>query len=149
MGDALVGLTAPNLCAPMCDSSPPKASILLALEHRPSAELLREHLRRQGHETVHVEDGRDAHQYLETESPGAVVAGTRLPGRTGSELVRLVPPLDPPIVLLGRRGNDGEVVQALEQGAADYITRPFSPPVAAARVRRVLSFREALSHVAA
>lgn len=129
----------------MSDSSPTEPSILLALEHRPSAELLREHLRRKGHDTVHVENGRDARHHLDTKSPGAVVAGTRLPGRTGMELVHLVPPFDPPIVLLGRRGNDREVVRALEQGAADYLTRPFSPPIAVARVRRVLSLRNALA----
>lgn len=129
----------------MPPSSAPDATILLALEHGPSAELLREHFRRQGHETVHVEDGQEARRHLETDPPDAVVAGTRLPGRTGIELVQLVPPLDPPIVLLGRQGNDGEIVRAFERGAADFITRPFSPPVAVARVRRVMSFRDAMS----
>lgn len=129
----------------MSASSAPDATILLALEHGPSAELLHEHLRRQGLETVHVEDGREARRHLEAESPEAVVAGARLPGRTGIELVQLVPPLDPPIVLLGRQGNDEEIVRAFERGAADFITRPFSPPVAVARVRRVMSFRNAMS----
>jgi len=127
-------------------SVPPSSRpILLALEHRPSAELLHEHLRRQGHTTVHVDDGQDAHRRLKRDSFGAVVAGARLPGRTGLELLRLVPTLDPPIVLIGRRGSDGEVVQALEQGAADYVTRPFSPPVAVARIRRAASLRDDLT----
>ena len=129
--------------------SPSSRPLLLALEHRPSAELLHEHLRRRGHTTVHVEDGREGHRRLERTPFGAVVAGARLPGRTGLELLRLVPPLDPPIVLLGRRGSDGEVVQALEQGAADYITRPFSPPVAVARIRRAVSLRDDLVQAAA
>lgn len=126
-------------------TAPAPSPILLALEHQPSAELLREHLRRKGHDTAHVEDGQEALRRLRDDPPGAVVAGTRLPGRPGIELIRHVPPLDPPIILLGRRGNDGEVVRALERGAADFITRPFSPPVAVARVRRVLSFRHAPS----
>jgi DNA-binding response OmpR family regulator len=67
-----------------------------------------------------------------------MVAQARLPGRTGLELLRQVPPLEPAVILLGREGNDEVIVRAFEFGAADYITRPFSPSVAVARILRFL-----------
>lgn len=117
------------------------ANVLLALEHQPSADLLSDRLNRGGNNTTHVQDGRAAHDALQTEEIDVMVAAPRLPGRTGLELLREYPALRPPVVILGRRGNDDEIVRAFEMGAADYITIPFSPRIAAARIRRCLQFR--------
>lgn len=118
-------------------------SILLAVEHQISAELLADRLRRAELSVMRVTDGHRASEVMEKERVGVAVAEARLAGRTGLELVRRRPVFDPPIVVLGRRGNDDEVVRALELGAADYITRPFSPRIATARIRRFLRLRRA------
>jgi DNA-binding response OmpR family regulator len=109
--------------------------VLLAVEHDISAELLADRLDRAGLAVRRVKNGRRAESIM-GQGIGVVVAEVRLGGRTGLELVRGHPPLDPPIILLGRRGNDEEVVRAFDLGAADYITRPFSPRIATARIRR-------------
>lgn len=123
----------------MADSSSPPSttSVLLALAHEPSRDLLTDRLRRDGARVEHVADGTDAQRRIQDDSFGVVVAETRLPGRTGLELLRFFPPLQPPFVLLGRRGNDDEVTRAFELGAADYVTLPFSPRIATARILRV------------
>lgn len=111
-------------------------SVLLAVEHAVSAELLADRLERKGLGVERVKDGRQAEREITAGTCGVVVAEVRLTGCTGLELLRRVPVFDPPILLLGRRGNDEEVVRAFELGAADYITRPFSPRIATARVCR-------------
>ena len=113
------------------------APVLLALNHDPSRDLLSDRLRRMGAEIQTVDDGMDAQRRIQDESFGVVVAETRLPGRTGLELLRFFPTLRPPFVLIGRQGNDEEIVRAFELGAADYFTLPFSPRIAAARILRV------------
>lgn len=113
------------------------APVLLALDHKPSRELLADRLRRMGAEVQTLDDGTDARDAIQEQSLGVVVAETRLPGRTGLELLRSFPTLRPPFVLLGRRGNDEEVIRAFELGAADYLTLPFSPRIATARIMRV------------
>lgn len=90
-----------------------------------------------------VSNGETAREAMADTPVGILVAEARLPGRTGMELLRRLPPLDPPIILLGRRGNDDEIVRAYEQGAVGYITRPFSPRVAAAQIRRFLTLGNA------
>lgn len=111
--------------------------MLLAVEHEISAQLLEDRLRRQGGCVDHVPDGKAARRRVRQENYAVVVAEARLPGCTGLELLRSTPSLQPPIVLLGRRGNDEEVVRAFEMGAADYLTRPFAPRIAVARILRV------------
>ncbi len=112
------------------------AAVLLAIEHGPSAELLANRLERRGVNTDRVQNGNDVLDFMREKALDVIVAQTRLPGRTGIELVRQVPYLDPAVVLIGRDGNDDEIVRGLKLGAADYITRPFSPKVAAMRVLR-------------
>lgn len=123
----------------MPDSSLPSSSVsvLLALTHEPSTNLLTDRLRREDVRVEWVDDGTAAEHAIQDDSFGVVVAETRLPGRTGLELLRSVPPLRPPFVLMGRRGNDDEVTRAFELGAADYLSLPFSPRIATARILRV------------
>lgn len=126
----------------LSDPSRPR-SALLAIEHAPSADLLSDRLARGNVDVTQVSNGETAREAMAETPVGILVAEARLPGRTGMELLRLLPPLDPPIILLGRRGNDDEIVRAYEQGAVGYITRPFSPRVAAAQIRRFLALRDA------
>lgn len=110
--------------------------ILLALSHRPSANLLEDRLS-QDATTVRVHDGEEALQRIRKNSFGVVVAETGLPGRTGLELLQLVPPLQPPFVLMGRRAGEEDVIRAFDSHAFDYFTRPFAPSIVAARILRI------------
>jgi PleD family two-component response regulator len=116
--------------------NPSAPAVLFAVEDAITRSLLADRLERRDVQTVDATDGDAALSILERTAVDVLVAETRLPGRTGFELLRRVPPHDPAVVLIGRRGNDAEVVKAFELGAADYITRPFAPEVAAARIYR-------------
>ncbi|MFB6248015.1 MAG: response regulator [Salinibacter sp.] len=111
--------------------------MLLALAHEPSRDLLADRLRRTDAEVHTLGDGTDARRTIQEQSFGVVVAESRLPGRTGLELLRFFPTLRPPFIVMGRQGNDEEVVRAFELGAADYFALPFSPRIATARILRV------------
>jgi two-component system phosphate regulon response regulator PhoB len=68
-----------------------------------------------------------------------------LPGVDGLEVCRRLK-ADPktsgiPIVMLTAKGDEADVVAGLELGAADYVTKPFSPRVLSARVKAVLRRR--------
>ena len=43
-----------------------------------------------------------------------------------------------PIIMVSAKGEEADIVAGLEQGAEDYITKPFSPRVLIARLRAVL-----------
>jgi len=123
----------------MANQSPsiPPAPVLLAVSHEQARDLLADRLRRADADVQSVGNGTDARREIQEQAFGVVVAETRLPGRSGLELLRSFPTLRPPFVLLGQQGNDEEIERAFELGAADYFTLPFSPSIATARVMRV------------
>lgn len=116
--------------------------VLLAVEDEVSADLLLHRMTRRGIHPEHVEDGEEAFNRIQVKAYDLILIETRLPGLTGLELLRRTPSDeiagDPQIILLGRRGNNEEIVRAFELGAVEYIQRPFAPEVALARIFRFL-----------
>lgn len=116
--------------------------VLLAVQDDVSADLLAHRLSRRGLSPVRARHGGEAATQLASSRFDLVVIEMRLPGLTGLELLKRVSDDDvlgtPRIVILGHQGNDDEVVRAFELGAAEYLSRPFSPDVALARITRFL-----------
>lgn len=77
--------------------------------------------------------------------PDLIVLDLNLPGMDGLDVCRQLK-ADPrtaavPIVMLTGRGEETDVVRGLEMGADDYLSKPFSPKILAARLRAVLRRR--------
>jgi len=73
------------------------------------------------------------------ERPDGAILDINLPGGSGFELcAALRRESDLPILMLTVRGDEADLVRALDLGADDYLTKPFSPRTLLARVRAVL-----------
>lgn len=98
-----------------------------------------------GYEVAEAEDGREALDLLEG---GAVldllITDSLMPRMGGLELVRSVrnsknsTVASLPVIMLTSRQGERDVVDGLETGLDDYVTKPFSPDELAARVRMAL-----------
>jgi DNA-binding NtrC family response regulator len=103
--------------------------------------LLKKILTGEGYEVVDVSDAEKALEVLCRREFDLVVSDLRLPGKTGMELFRetrnsFVPP---PFILLTAYGTIEEAVEAMKEGAADFLTKPLKDPTALrAVVRKVL-----------
>ena len=89
-----------------------------------------------------VASGEEAIKAARKDLPDLVVLDLMLPGADGFAVCRALKG-DPrtagiPVVILSARGEEADIVAALELGADDYVTKPFSPRVLVARVRAVL-----------
>lgn len=75
--------------------------------------------------------------------PGVVVSDIRLPGMDGMALLKELRSIDPdlPVVLITGHGDVSLAVQAMKDGAHDFIEKPFSPEYLVAVVRRALDKR--------
>jgi two-component system KDP operon response regulator KdpE len=71
--------------------------------------------------------------------PDVLILDLGLPDLEGGEVCRRVRAQSPvPIIVLSARGADADKISALDQGADDYVTKPFSPEELLARVRVAL-----------
>jgi DNA-binding response OmpR family regulator len=97
-------------------------------------------LRRAGFEVVVANDGETALSRLRTGAADLVVLDVLLPGIDGREVLRRARQEHQkvPIILLTRVGESGERAMALEEGADDYLNKPFDPHELVARIRAVL-----------
>lgn len=100
--------------------------------------LLQASLSRVGHEVVEAPDGATAWEMLQREPIPLVITDWMMPTLSGTELIRRIREANFPgytyIILVTARDRKEDVVQGLETGADDYLTKPFDPNEMRARV---------------
>lgn len=127
---------------------------MLVVEDEPGiAELLVLNLRHEGFEVQHVPSAEAAEASVGLALPALVLLDWMLPGRSGVEQLRrwrLHPRTrELPVIMLTAKGEEGERVQGLDEGADDYLSKPFSIRELLARIRSVLRRRAPESSSAA
>jgi DNA-binding response OmpR family regulator len=96
-------------------------------------------LRQAGYPVVQANSYGTALAVYRAEAPDLAILDINLPGGSGFELcaaLRAESAL--PIMMLTARGEEADLVRALELGADDYLTKPFSPRTLLARVKALL-----------
>ena len=123
--------------------SGPAIKILVVDDEPPIRRLLRTGLGTQGYAIAEVADVAAAHAHLKSEKPDLVVLDLGLPGRNGLELLQDLrgAGIDVPVVVLSSRTDEAGIVEALERGADDYVTKPFSMNELIARIKVALRHR--------
>ena len=98
-----------------------------------------------GYDVTEVEDGQEALDALEDgDVPDLLITDSLMPRVGGLELVRKVrgsrnaSVASLPIIMLTSRQGERDIIEGLENGLDDYVTKPFSPDELAARVRTAL-----------
>lgn len=114
--------------------------ILIVDDEAPIRKLLRVGLAAEGYATVEAESGEEALARLAQDKPDLVLLDLGLPGMIGFDLLERwrAELLEVPIVILSSRTDETGIVQALELGADDYVTKPFGMRELAARLRVAL-----------
>ncbi|TCK05324.1 sigma-54-dependent transcriptional regulator [Phorcysia thermohydrogeniphila] len=100
------------------------ARILIADDERSIRLVLRKYLQSQGHEVLEVEDGQRALEILKSSPVDVAFVDIKMPAKSGLEILDEVKEV--PIVILTAYGTMDYTVSAMEKGAVDYITKPFS-----------------------
>jgi DNA-binding response OmpR family regulator len=92
-----------------------------------------------GYAVVKAADTGAAIRVFEAELPNLVILDINLPSGSGFDVCRAIRGRsDVPIMMLTVRGEEEDLVRALELGADDYLTKPFSPRTLLARVKALL-----------
>ena len=105
---------------------------------------VRDALTRSGYAPVVTGDPEDVPRLMAEEPPRLVLLDLVLPGSDGIELMERVREIaDVPVIFLSAYGQDEVIARAFDEGAADYVVKPFSPTELAARIRAALRKRGA------
>jgi len=122
--------------------------ILIVDDEPQITRVLRTSLVSNGHEVTVAQDGADALEKFLKAEPDLVITDLAMPGMDGIELTREIRERsDVPIIVLSVRSNDLSKVAALDEGADDYITKPFSIQELLARVRVQMRRKAAVEEV--
>lgn len=119
--------------------------ILVADDDRVVRRIITAKLSGLGYEIIEAYDGQEALERLEDGViPSVLITDQLMPRMNGLQLVREIrksqnPALSRlPVIMLTSKGSERDIIEGLESGLDDYVTKPFSPDELAARVRTVM-----------
>ncbi len=117
-------------CILVADDDP---LIIRLLEHR---------LRHRGYDVISAPDGETALDLAIREKPDLILLDGMMPGLDGFEVLRRLKEnpetIEIPVVMLTARSQEGDIVDGLTSGAADYMVKPFIPEELIARIQRIV-----------
>ena len=118
----------------------PSATVLLVDDEAPIRRSLGPYLERSGYRVLLASDGAEALDLLASYQVDIIVSDVLMPRMDGRELVRRVRAGGAwtPIILLTQVDASYERISALDDGADDYLSKPFDPAELASRIRAVL-----------
>ncbi len=116
------------------------AGKILVVDDEPQIRrVMRTVLTRHGYEVVDARSGNEALAELRVELPDLVLLDLNLPGIGGIEACRTIRAgSEVPIIVLSVRQSEKDKVEALDAGADDYVSKPFSMEELLARIRAAL-----------
>jgi two-component system KDP operon response regulator KdpE len=110
--------------------------ILIVDDERQITRVLRTSLQSSGYEVSVANNGMEAFNLFKSVAPDLIITDLSMPEMDGLELTRAIRSIsEVPIIVLSVRGQEPIKVAALDEGADDYVTKPFSMQELLARVR--------------
>lgn len=121
------------------------ARILVVDDNPSNTKALRQRLELDGHEVLEAAEGVGALELVAAERPDLVLLDIMMPGMDGFEVCRRIKELDGvgfiPVIMVTALDAREALVRALDEGADEYVTKPFEPVELMARVRSMLRIR--------
>jgi DNA-binding response OmpR family regulator len=113
--------------------------VLIADDDRDLLDLIAFTLSQAGFLPVKAQDGTAALALFESEAPDLIVLDINMPGASGFKVCETIRTQSAvPIMMLTARNEEEDLVRALELGADDYLTKPFSPRTLLARIKALM-----------
>jgi two-component system KDP operon response regulator KdpE len=115
------------------------SKILVVDDERQITRMLRASLQSSGYEVLLASNGLEGLEQFKEGQPDLIISDLAMPVMNGLEFTRAVRSVaQTPMIVLSVRDSEAMKVQALDEGADDYLTKPFSMPELLARVRAQL-----------
>ena len=140
--DAVAGV--PRLSARRERAEKERTRILTVDDDPQTLRYVRDALAGAGYAPIVTGDPQEAASLVEANDPHLVLLDLMLPGTDGIELMGdILDMADVPVIFLSAYGQEEIIARAFENGADDYVVKPFSPTELVARIKAALRKREA------
>ncbi|MDX9826473.1 MAG: sigma-54 dependent transcriptional regulator [Spirochaetia bacterium] len=125
--------------------------ILIVDDEARMAESIKEYFQPEGLESDLASNGQEGRRKLEENAYDALVSDLRMPGMDGMQLLRWVKEEGPdiPVIMISAHGDIRDAVDAMREGAYDYLVKPFDPDELLLKVRKAVDNRRLRLSVAA
>ena len=111
-------------------------NVVLVEDDAELSEALARALTMQGYTITVAGNGLDGVKAVVASTPDVVVLDLGLPDITGFDVLKMLRPVTSvPVIVASARDDDADIIRALDLGADDYVTKPFSTAHLAARIR--------------
>lgn len=134
-------------------STEPNFSILVVDDNEWNRDTLARRLQRKGIKAVVAESGKKALELIGQESFSLILLDVMMPEVNGLQVLEAVrkqfTPLELPIIMTTAKGENTNIIDALELGANDYVTKPIDFPVAFARIQTHLLLNKSFKDIQA
>ena len=118
--------------------------VLVVEDERPMARIMAASLQARGYQVIVARTGQDALDRSAAEDPAVIILDLGLPDLDGVEVCRRMRQWTrAPIIVVTADGSEDRKIMALDEGADDYVTKPFSMPELLARLRVAVRHRRA------
>jgi two-component system phosphate regulon response regulator PhoB len=119
-----------------------KKTILIVEDDEDIQQLVGFNLIKAGFQVEYADSGEQALERISNQHSDLILLDIMLPGIDGIEVCKILrsdnQTTEIPIIMLTAKGEEGDIVDGLEFGADDYITKPFSPKILVSRIKAVL-----------
>ena len=123
-----------------------KLTILVVEDDRPVRNLITTTLKAHDYRYIQAENGETAILEATSHNPDVILLDLGLPDMDGVEIIRKIRTWsNVPIIVISARSEDSDKIEALDAGADDYLTKPFSVEELLARLR--VTQRLSLIHI--
>lgn len=121
--------------------------LLVAEDEKTLNKTITERLTRQGYTVDNCFDGEDALYYIENTRYDGIILDVMMPKINGFEVLHIIRErkILTPVLMLTAKDADEDIINGLDTGANDYLTKPFSFAVLCARIRAMLRIKENIS----
>ncbi len=118
----------------------PKKTIIVVEDEKEIRELMALHLLRKGYQVIEYSAAEEALQLTENQAYPLVIMDWMLPGISGVEATAKIKSRHPmtSILMVTAKIEPQDIVEGLEKGADDYLSKPFEPSVFMARVNALM-----------
>lgn len=118
--------------------------ILVAEDNKLILETISHSLSRQGYEIIKVNDGKECLELLKSIMVDLIITDLHMPNSNGHEVISVLKndrKINTPVLVLSAAGDEVNVLKAFDEGADDFMVKPFSLIELNVRVQKLLALR--------